>query len=491
MNQTKEATENKWEPTIGLEIHAQLNTKTKLFCSCPNRFGDPANANTCEVCLAHPGVLPSPNEMAIKKAIQLGLAINSKINLVSRFERKNYFYPDNPKAYQVSQLDNPICTGGVITIRVKNKHQDYTKDIHLDRIQIEEDAGKLVHSEDGQTKKSYVDFNRAGTPLLEIVSKAELSSSLEAMEYFKTLHNLLLYLDISDGNMQEGSLRADVNVSLKPAGAKELGIRTEVKNVNSFKNAGEAIEYEIKRQKGILSQGGKVEQETLLFDKKKLITRPMRSKEDAQDYRYFIEPDLLPITLSEQMIKEIKDNLVELPAEKFARFINDYQLSEYDTWVLVSNKFLADYFEGAVKVYAQAAKKICNWVSTEILSYLNYHQIDIREFNLESKHLGQLVKLIEEGTISGKIAKTIFPDMVEKNSSPEKIIEEKGIKLVSDSGEIEGIIKGIIDKNPEAVKKFQGGNKKLMGFFVGQVMQATKGQANPKLVNSILGKLLG
>ncbi len=479
-----------WQPTIGIEVHAQLNTKTKLFCNCPNKFGSKENQNTCPICLAYPGVLPSPNKKAVEKAVKLGLAVRGKVNEISYFERKNYFYPDNPKAYQISQLQKPICTGGEISININEKGKGYTKSIPLNRIQIEEDAGKLVHSEDENIPESYVDLNRAGTPLLEIVSEAKINSSKEAVEYVRTLRNLMLYLDITDGNMQEGSLRADINVSLSPAGSNELGTRTETKNLNSFKSMEQAIEYEIKRQTNLLNQGEKITQETLLFDKKKLVTKPMRSKEEAQDYRYFLDPDIMPIKLEPSWIKEIQENLVELPQEKFTRFLKDYKLSEYDTWVLVNDKYLAEYFEKAVAVYPPAAKKICNWVTTEVLSILNFKQISINDFPLESKHLGTLVKLIDEGVISGKIAKTIFPDMVEKNLPPEKIMQEKNIQLVSDDGEIEKIIQEIIDKNPEAVQKYQEGSQKVMGFFVGQIMQATKGQANPQKVNALLKKLL-
>ena len=479
-----------WEVVIGLEVHAQLNTKTKLFCSCANRFGDEPNQNTCEICLAHPGVLPSPNRKSIEKAIQLGLAAGSKINLLSFFERKNYFYPDNPKAYQISQLKKPVCEGGKITIKINHKKNNYTKDIHLERIQIEEDAGKLIHSEIKGVKESYVDLNRVGTPLLEIVSKAEMSSSLEAVEYFKALRNLMLYLEISDGNMQEGSLRADVNVSLREKGSLELGIRTETKNLNSFKSIEQAIEYEINRQKERLNKNQTIVQETLLFNKKKLATKPIRSKEEAQDYRYFLDPDLMPIKIEQNFVDELKKNLVELPQEKFNRFLKDYQLSEYDTWVLTNDKFLAKYFEEAVKIYPPGAKKICNWICTEILSIINFKQITINEFNLDSSHLGVLVKLIEEGVISGKIAKTIFPEMVEKNASPKTILKAKNLKLVSNDGEIASIIKEIIAKNPSALEKYKNGNQKIMGFFVGQVMQATKGQASPKKVNEILKEVL-
>ena len=487
-----------WEAVIGLEVHAQLNTKTKLFCSCPNRFGDSPNQNTCEICLAHPGVLPTPNQKSIEKAIQLGLATKSHIHLLSYFERKNYFYPDNPKAYQISQLKKPICEGGKITIKINDKKNSYTKDIHLERIQIEEDAGKLIHldSESNNAqglKKSYVDLNRAGTPLLEIVSKAEMNSSLEAIEYFKTLRNLLLYLEINDGNMQEGSLRADVNLSLREKNSRTLGIRTETKNLNSFKSIEQAIEYEITRQSQLLNENQAVVQETLLFDKKRLVTKPMRSKEEAQDYRYFSEPDLMPIKIKPSLIEELKDNLVELPQEKFNRFLKEYQLSNYDTWVLTSDKFLADYFERAVKAYPEGtkrAKKICNWINTEILSIVNFQQITINEFNLDSLHLATLIKLMDEGTISGKIAKTIFPEMVAKNASPETILKEKNLKLVSNEEEITAVVKSVIEANPEAFEKYQRGNQKIAGFFVGQIMKATKGQANPQKVNEILKKML-
>lgn len=487
-----------WETVIGLEIHVQLNTATKLFCSCSTNFGSAANQNTCPYCQGHPGVLPVLNREALHKAISLGLAINAQVNHYSQFERKNYFYPDNPKAYQISQLKSPICSGGFVEINLSNAKEGggdnldaKVKKVGIDRIQLEEDAGKLMHSEVSSLKESYVDLNRAGTALIELVSKPDLSSADEAVAYFQTLRNLFLYLGISDCNMQEGSLRCDANVSIRPLGDKIFGTRTEIKNMNTFKGIQAAINYEVKRQIALKEAGGEVVQETLLFDPLEQKTRSMRSKEEAQDYRYFMDPDLIPVRVSDEEIDSIRKKLPELPQDKFLRFKETYKLSNYDTWLLTEDKYLADYFEQAVKVVPDQPKKICNWIATEVLSYLNQKLLTIEEFPIPAKHIGELVLLIQKGEVTGKIAKDIFQAMLTSKESPEVIVAKKGLKVENDEGKVTEIVESVINNNSDAVAKYREGNTKVFGFFVGQVMKESKGQANPELVNSLLKKHLG
>lgn len=483
-----------WETVIGLEIHVQLNTHTKLFCTCTTDFGKPANQNTCPYCQGHPGVLPVLNKEAVNKAIRLGLAIESKINYYSQFERKNYFYPDSPKAYQISQLKSPICSGGYVEVTITNKQKgegkSQIKKVGIDRIQLEEDAGKLMHSETSEIKESYVDLNRSGTPLIELVSQPDISSPEEAVAYFQTMRNLFLYLDISDCNMQEGSLRCDANVSIRPRGENTLGTRTEIKNMNTFKGILAAITYEVKRQIQVREKGEKVIQETLLFDPLEQKTRSMRNKEEAHDYRYFMDPDLIPVHVTDKEIASIKATLPELPQQKYTRFQKEYGLSDYDTWLLTADKDLANYFEESVRQIPNEPKKVCNWISTEVLSYLNQKLLTIKDFPITATSLGKLVAMIQEGEITGKIGKEVFQEMIKSGESASKIVDRKGLKVVSDEGEIEKLVQKVIEANPDTIAKYQGGATKVFGFFVGQIMKESKGQAQPETVNRLLKKYL-
>ena len=481
----------KWEVVIGLEVHCQLNTRTKLFCRCPTSFGEIPNVNTCPVCMGHPGVLPVLNQEALKKAIRAGHALACKVEPFSKFDRKNYFYPDLPKAYQITQYQKPICTKGQVKIAVKEKGKEpYSKSVSVTRIHIEEDAGKLMHSQVAGLYESYVDLNRAGTPLIEIVSEPEMASASEAVAYLQKLKTILQYIGVSDCNMEEGSLRCDANVSLKPRGQEALGNRTEIKNMNTFKGLQAAIEYEIKRQQKVLEAGGTVLTETLLFDAVEKKTRSMRSKEEAHDYRYFPEPDLVPLDLEGSYIAELKDSLPELPDAKNSRFMETYGLSQYDADVLVTEKELADYYEGAVSVCPQEPKKICNWIMTEVLSILNEEVISIGDFSVSPESIGELIKMISVGAITGKIAKDVFPEMVTTGESPQHIVDKRGLKVMSDDLELKGIIEKVVRDNPEVVEKYRSGNNKVFSFFVGQVMKETKGQANPGSVNKLLKEFL-
>lgn len=475
-----------WQVVIGLEVHVQVNTITKLFCSCPTKFGMEANLSTCQVCLGYPGVLPCFNEKVLEKAVSAGLALNCEVQEFSQFDRKNYFYPDLPKAYQITQLFHPICLNGFVTIDSK----DENKKIRINRIHIEEDAGKLVHSNVAGIEESYVDLNRAGTPLLEIVSEPDISSSEEAVAYLQSLRSILRYIDVSDCNMQEGSLRCDVNLSVKKQGETTLGNRTEIKNMNTFKGIAAAIKYEKNRQISLLEKSEKVVQQTLLWDNEAKKTKAMRSKENLNDYRYFPDPDLPPVFISIENVKKSKEDLVELPNEKQQRFQKQYNLSEYDAKVLTNDKELSFYFEDAVQHSQGRAKKVANWISTEVLSYLNENLIEIKDFSVSSKEIGALVLMMEEGKITGKIAKDIFPMMIESGKTAEEIVILKGINVVSNEEEIEKILQKVIDENPESVAKYKNGQDRILGFFVGQVMKETKGQANPKVVNEIFKKLI-
>ncbi len=481
-----------WDIVIGLEVHAQLNTRTKLFSHAETSFGAEANTHTTPLCQGHPGTLPVLNQEALRKAIQAGLALSCKINEVSRFDRKNYFYPDLPKAYQITQYQHPICSKGELSISVKDgKAPVYEKTVGITRIHIEEDAGKLMHGGAAGIAESYVDLNRAGTPLIEIVSEPELSSPVEAVAYLQKLRSILLYVGVSDCNMEEGSLRCDANISLKPKGSTTLGNRTEIKNMNTFKGLQAALEYEIKRQAEVLENGGKIVTETLLFDAAERVTRSMRSKEEAHDYRYFPEPDLPPVLVTQKEVDTIRETLPELPDAKKERFVKNLGLSAYDADVLVADKELAAYYEKAVATFPAEPKKICNWITTEVSAILNEKQIGINEFPVKAEAMGSLVKLISEGTISGKIAKDVFPEMVASGKMPDVIVSEKGLKVVQDDGLIRGFCEKVVAANPDSVAKYKSGNKNIFGFFVGNVMKETKGQANPKLVNDILTQLLG
>jgi aspartyl-tRNA(Asn)/glutamyl-tRNA(Gln) amidotransferase subunit B len=471
-----------FETVIGLEIHAQLKTITKIFCGCSTKFGAPPNSNTCPICLGMPGVLPVLNKKVVEFAIKLGLATNSTINRFSQFARKNYFYPDLPKGYQTSQFDLPIIGRGEIKIEVDGQERN----IGITRIHMEEDAGKLIHDE--VEPVSHVDLNRTGTPLLEIVSEPDIRSPEEAVAYLKKLHAILRYLDICDGNMQEGSFRCDANISLRPVGREKLGTRTELKNMNSFRHVQNALEYEIRRQRDILLEGGKIIQETLLWNPDKNCTESMRGKEEAHDYRYFPCPDLVPIEISSEWIEQVRALLPELPNERKARFIEQYELPEYDAAVLTADREVAEYFEETVKGGVQA-KKASNWIMTELLRELKGEEIS--SCRVTAPQLAALLLMVENNTISGKIAKTVFLDMMESGKDPQAIVQEKNLVQVSDVGELLSLVKEIVAANPGQAEDFRAGKTKLMGFFVGQLMQKTKGKANPQLANELFSKELG
>jgi len=468
-----------WETVIGLETHVQLSTKTKLFSRASTAFGASPNTNVNLIDCGLPGVLPSVNKEAFYKAIRFGMAVGAQINQTSLFDRKNYFYADLPKGYQITQMDLPIVLGGSIEIILDK----LAKTINITRAHLEEDAGKSIHDEfEGF---SAIDLNRAGTPLLEIVSEPEISSAKEAVAYMKAMHQLVTYLDVSDGNMAQGSLRCDANVSIRKKGAKELGTRTEIKNINSFKFIEKAINFEIKRQIKILENGEKVIQETRLYDSSKDETRPMRSKEFANDYRYFPEPDLLPVIISDEEIKKIRDEFPELPNEKETRYQEEFGLSAYDAQIIASSKPMADFFEAALQK-TKNYSLLSNWLIGEISAYLNKEQIEIHESKLSADIVAMLINRIDDQTISGKIGKSIFEEMCTNGSSPDEIIKSQGLEQISDDEAIDEIILTVINENPAQVEAYLAGKDKLFGFFVGQVMKLTEGKANPKTVNNIL-----
>ncbi|GBD39111.1 Aspartyl/glutamyl-tRNA(Asn/Gln) amidotransferase subunit B [bacterium HR37] len=471
-----------YEAIIGLEVHAQLLTESKIFCSCSTKFGARPNSQVCPVCLGMPGVLPVLNKKALEYAIRAAVAMNCEISPRSRFARKNYFYPDLPKGYQISQYEEPLSKNGWLEIETNGTR----KRIRIRRIHLEEDAGKLIH--EYSRDWSYVDLNRAGVPLIEIVSEPDISSPEEAVSYLKKLRSILMYIGVCDGNMEEGSLRCDANVSVRPRGSRELGTKTEIKNVNSFKFVQKALEYEIRRQIAVLESGEKVVQETRLFDSNRGVTFSMRSKEEAHDYRYFPDPDLLPVVIDEEWIKEIKNTLPELPDARKERFINQYGIPSYDADILTSSREVADYFEECVKHYSKP-KTISNWIMTEVLRELKGEE-NIKNFPVTPEKLAELLKLVDNGTISGKIAKEVFSEMVVTGKRATHIVEEKGIRQISDEAEIERIVSQVIENNPNEVARYRAGQEKLLGFFVGEVMKATKGKANPRLVNEILRKRL-
>ena len=468
-----------WETVIGLETHVQLSTKTKLFSRASTAFGASPNTNVNLIDCGLPGVLPSVNREAFYKAIRFGMAVGAQINQTSLFDRKNYFYADLPKGYQITQMDLPIVLGGSIEII----SDELAKTINITRAHLEEDAGKSIHDEfEGF---SAIDLNRAGTPLLEIVSEPEISSAKEAVAYMKAMHQLVTYLDVSDGNMAQGSLRCDANVSIRKKGDKELGTRTEIKNINSFKFIEKAINFEIKRQIKILENGEKVTQETRLYDSSKDETRPMRSKEFANDYRYFPEPDLLPVIISDEEIQKIRDEFPELPGEKETRYQEELGLSAYDAQIIASSKSMADFFETAMQKTTNYSL-LSNWLIGEISAYLNKEQIEIHESKLSPDMVAVLINRIDDQTISGRIGKSIFEEMCTNGSSPDEIIKSQGLEQISDDGAIEEIILTVINENPSQVEAYLAGKDKLFGFFVGQVMKLTQGKANPNTVNSIL-----
>jgi len=473
-----------FDAVIGLEVHVQLNTQSKIFCSCSTQFGAQANTQVCPVCLGLPGVLPVLNKEVLRKAIQAGLALNCKIATYSKFDRKNYFYPDLPKAYQISQYDKPICYDGFIEIVTDNG----IKKIGITRLHMEEDAGKNIHSEDSDYKVSYVDFNRTGVPLIEIVSEPDINTPDEAYQYLQNLRSILKYIEVSDCNMEEGSLRCDVNVSLKPKGSTTFGQKVEIKNLNSFRSVKLALEYEIERQKKMLLQNEKIVQETRLWDADRNITFSMRSKEEAHDYRYFPEPDLPPIEISREFIEQLKKELPELPHQKRIRFMQQYGLPEYDAQVLTSTRQLASYYEAVVADGAQP-KKASNWIMSEVLAKIDDPET-IDSFIVKPKDLAILLKRIDDATISGKIAKTVFEEMLETGKNPDTIINEKGLRQVTDTGAIESIIDEVIKNNPKSVEDYKKGKDKALKFLIGQVMKESKGKANPQMVNDILIKKL-
>jgi aspartyl-tRNA(Asn)/glutamyl-tRNA(Gln) amidotransferase subunit B len=471
-------------PVIGLEVHAQLKTRTKIFCSCSTAFGAPPNTHTCPVCLGMPGVLPVLNRRVVDYTIKMALATHCTVQPESRFARKNYFYPDLPKGYQISQYELPIATNGYLDIDVDGR----TTRIGITRIHMEEDAGKLVH--DPARPISRVDLNRTGVPLMEIVSEPDIRSPEAAGEYLRQLRAILRYLDISDGNMEEGSFRCDANISIMPKGSTVFGTRTEVKNLNSFKHVEKALYYEIARQKEILIDGGRVIQETRLWQPDKGQTDSMRGKEDAHDYRYFPDPDLLPLVIDEAWIERMRVQMPELPAQRKARYIADFGLPPTDAGVLTGSRELSDYFEACL-VHFNQPKMAGNWIMGDLLALLNTKGVEADRSPVSPEDLAGLLQLIDSDVISGKIAKTVFEVMADTGKPAKVIVEEKGLVQVSDSSTIDPVVDSIIAGHPDEVQRYRAGQKKVMGFFVGQVMKATKGKANPKLVNEILMKKLG
>jgi len=474
------------EPVIGLEVHVQLNTNTKIFCSCKTEFGNESNTQTCPVCLGLPGVLPVLNKEALEKGIIAGLALNCDIARYSKFDRKNYFYPDLPKAYQISQFDKPICGHGEIDIIVN----DVVKKIGITRLHLEEDAGKLIHSDDPSEDKSFVDLNRTGVPLAEIVSDPDMRSADEAYAYLQKIKSIMKYINVSDVNMEEGSLRCDVNISLRPFGQEKFGEKVEIKNLNSFKAVKAAIYYEIERQSELIEFGEKelIVQETRLWNPDKGETTSMRSKEDAHDYRYFPCPDLAPIILTDEYINDLQKLLPELPDEKQERFEKEYALPVYDAGVLTAVRPLSDYYEEVVKSGIDA-KKASNWIMSEVLKSIDDAEL-IDEFPVKAKECADLLKLVDNNTINGKIAKQVFSTMIASGKTAEAIIEEEGLKQVSDTSEIEPIIEAVLEANPQSVEDFKNGKDKAIGFLVGQVMKQSKGKANPQIVNQLLKEKL-
>ncbi|MFW6237890.1 MAG: Asp-tRNA(Asn)/Glu-tRNA(Gln) amidotransferase subunit GatB [Bacillota bacterium] len=473
-------TEN-YETVIGLEVHAQLSTDSKIFCSCSTEFGAEPNTHVCPVCMGLPGTLPVLNKKAVDYAIMAGLAMNCEISEYSKFDRKNYYYPDLPKAYQISQFDLPVCEDGYIEVETEAGKYKFG----ITRIHLEEDAGKLIHEGTIDTSSgSLVDYNRTGVPLIEIVSEPDMRSPAQAKAYLTQLKKTLEYLGVSDCNMEEGSLRCDANVSIRPEGNEEFGTKTELKNMNSFKAVEKALAYEVERQKRVLSEGEKVIQETRTWDEDLEKTLSMRGKEEAHDYRYFPEPDLVPLEIKGEWIRELKEKLPELPHKRRQRFVEDYGLPEYDAGVLTDTRALADFFEEGVEEFADP-KTVSNWVMGEFLRLLKEEETEIEDCNVSGRSLGKLLKLMDDGTISNKIAKEVFEEMFKTGKAPEKIVEDRGLKQISDEDKLEEIVEQIIEDNPDAVEDIRGGKDKAIGFLVGQVMKETKGKANPQMVNQM------
>ena len=472
-----------YEPVIGLEVHAQLLTDAKIFCGCSTKFGAAPNTHTCPVCLGMPGVLPVLNRKVVAFMIRMALATHCRINPECTFARKNYFYPDLPKGYQISQYAQPPAEHGWIEVEIDGGK----KRIGITRIHMEEDAGKLIHDE--HKPLSFVDLNRTGVPLIEIVSEPDIRSAEEAAAYLRRLHETLVYLEICDGNMEEGSFRCDANVSLRPKGSEAFGTRTELKNMNSFRNVQRALEYEIKRQQYVLEGGGQVVQETRLWDDTAGATHSMRGKEEAHDYRYFPDPDLVPVVIDETWIADIQKGLPELPLEKRERFVRDYRIPSYDAAVLTTSRALADYYEEVVRL-SKEPKPASNWVMGDVLRFLNEEKRDIRDCPIRPESLAEMIRLIQDGTISGKMAKEVSEAMYRTGRSPREIIAEKGLVQITDEDALRKTIAEIIGGNPAQVEQYRSGREKVFGFFVGQVMKATQGKANPRLINDLLKKML-
>ena len=474
-----------YEVVIGLEVHAELSTKTKIFCSCPTTFGAEPNTHICPICTAMPGTLPVLNEKVVEYAVKAGLATNCEISKDSKNDRKNYFYPDLPKAYQISQFDKPLCEHGYIEIEDDDGNK---KKVRLLRIHIEEDAGKLNHNEFGVG--SLVDLNRAGVPLIEMVSEPDIRSSREAEQYLRKIKSILEYIEVSDCKMQEGSLRADVNVSVRKKGEEKFGTRTEMKNMNSFRAIVRAIEYEKDRQIEVLEEGGKIEQETLRWDDINGRTSSMRDKEDAQDYRYFPDPDLVAIRLSDEYVENIRKSLPELPESRRDRYIKEYNLSEKDAKLLTSSKYLSNLFEGALEICGNA-KAVANWILSDISRILNEKELEPENIPFTAEQLAKMIQLIDKGTISSAIAKKVLTELFENPKDPEEIIKEKGWIQISDEGTIKEVVMKVLENNPQSVADFKGGKDKALGFLVGQAMKETKGKANPQMLNKMFLEELG
>lgn len=472
-----------FEAVIGLEVHVQLKTRSKIFCSCSTQFGAPSNTHTCPVCLGMPGVLPVLNGRAVEYAMKMAIATSCTINTMSIFARKHYFYPDLPKGYQISQYELPLAEHGWLDIDTDRG----ARRILINRIHMEDDAGKLIHDESRPV--SFVDLNRTGTPLIEIVSEPDIRFPEEASAYLKKIRQIARYLKISDGNMEEGSLRCDANISLRPRGEKALGTKNELKNMNSFKHVQKALEYEIRRQTAMLLDGKEIVQETRLYDAGKGVTHSMRGKEEAHDYRYFPDPDLVPISVDEQWVNQVTESMPELPDSKKERFLEEYGLPEYDAAVLTANSDLAGYFEECVSLFPNA-KKVSNWIMVELLKLLRQHETDITGCLITPAALAELLGLLDKGVISDKIGKKVLEQVYEKGGSPSEIVEREALAQVSDAGELQQVIEKVLEGNPGEVQKYRSGKKKVFGFFVGQVMRETRGKANPKTVNEILRQML-
>lgn len=472
-----------YETIIGLEVHVELSTKTKLFCGCTTVFGGESNTQCCPVCVGMPGTLPVVNKKAVEYAIKAGLALNCTISERSKMDRKNYFYPDLPKAYQISQYDYPLCRDGYLDIEINGKH----KRIRINRIHLEEDAGKLIH--DQRESESLIDYNRCGIPLIEIVTEPDMRSPEEAVAFFEALASVLKYIGVSDCKMEEGSLRCDVNLSVRPVGQKDLGKRTEMKNLNSFRAAYRAMVYESKRQEEILERGGTIIQETRRWDDRQGESFPMRTKEEVQDYRYFPEPDLIPIIIDKDWIQEIKKQIPELPNQKKQRFIEKYRIPEYDAGVLTASQTMADFFEDCVKLYNNP-KIVSNWIMGDFSRLLKENHLEIGECLLSPQHLAKMLNLIDDGFISNSAGKIVIEEMFKTGEDPEKIVEEKGLKQISSTEELISIVRSVMRNNLQSVLEYKKGKEKVRGFLVGQIMKATQGKANPQMANRILDQEL-